>query len=132
MIGMDTNVLVRLFVEDNPQQTKAAIYFLAARSADDPAFVSAVVLVEFVWALDRTYKYADTAIHEALGGLFESTNIVVERDGLMRAAVSLAAERNADISDCIIAALAADAGASRTVTFDQPAAKRVPGMELLK
>lgn len=132
MIGVDTNVIVRLFVKDNAQQTAAAVRFFSARTADDPAFVSAVVLTELVWALERTYRYAAASILEALFSLFESTNIAVEREGLMRAAISLAAERNADISDSIIAALAADAGASSTVTFDQPAAKRIPGMELLK
>lgn len=132
MIGIDTNVLVRLFVKDNPQQTAAAVRFLMARSEDDPAFVSAVVLAELVWALDRTYKYAGAAIHEALAGLFESINIVIEREALMRTAVNLALERNADISDSIIAALASDAGAPKTATFDGSAARRIPSMELLK
>lgn len=132
MIGVDSNVLVRLFVRDNPEQTARAVEFLAHRTAEDPAFVSAVVLAELVWALDRTYHYASTAIHEALDGLFESTNILIEREALMQAAVALAAQRNADVPDSIIAALAADAGATKTVTFDQPASKRIPGMELLK
>lgn len=132
MIGVDTNVLVRLFVQDNPQQTAAAVRFLASRSANDPAFVSAVVLAELVWALDRTYKYADAAIHDALASLFESVNIVIEREALMLTSVKLAREHKADISDSIIAAIAMDGGSSKTMTFDQPAAKRVPGMELLK
>ena len=132
MIGVDTNVLVRLFVHDNAQESAAVVKFMSDRSTDDPAFVSAVVLAELVWALDRTYDYTPEAIHEALDGLFESTNIVIENEALMQAAVGLAAQENADVSDSIIAALTASAGASRTVTFDKPAAKRVPGMELLK
>jgi predicted nucleic-acid-binding protein len=72
------------------------------------------------------------SIRDALEWLFESSNIVVQRHDLLRPAIDLAAKRNADISDSIIAALAADAGASKTVTFDQPAARLVPGMELLK
>ncbi|MEP7240554.1 MAG: PIN domain-containing protein [Devosia sp.] len=132
MIGVDTNVLVRIFAADDLKQQKAARDFMRQRSPEDPAFVSAVVVAEVSWVLDRTYGFPVLAIRDALDWLFESTNIVVEKDMLLRAAISSAAERNADISDSIIVAIAADAGALKTVTFDRPAASRIPGMELLK
>lgn len=132
MIGVDTNVLVRIFAEDEDKQRKAAQSFMRQRSTEDPAFVSAVVVAEVTWVLDRTYGFSMASIRDALEWLFESTNIVVEQHDLVRVAVNLAADSNADISDSIIAALAAHAGASKTVTFDRPAASRIPGMELLK
>ena len=46
MIGLDTNVLVRIFAADNPKQTAIARRFMQRCSADDPAFVSAMVVVE--------------------------------------------------------------------------------------
>ena len=131
MIGIDTNVLIRIFVDDNPKQRAAAQAFMRQRSAEDPAFVSAVVVVEVSWVLTRMYKFSVVAARDALEWLFESTNIVVEAHDLIRSAVALAADLDADISDAIIAALAEDAGAVKTVTFDKPAAKRLPGMELL-
>jgi predicted nucleic-acid-binding protein len=131
MIGVDTNVLVRLLVRDNPAQLDAAARFMAQRSADDPAFVSSVVVAEFAWVLDKSYGYASEAIHGAMDWLFDSENIVVERSDLIENAVLVAREANADISDAIIAALAEDAGASKTATFDRNAAKRIPGMDLL-
>lgn len=70
--------------------------------------------------------------HAPLEWLFESTNVVVERHDLLRAAISRAADHNADISDSIIAALASEVGAPSTVTFDQLAARRISGMELLE
>jgi predicted nucleic-acid-binding protein len=131
MIGVDTNVLVRLLVRDNAVQLDAATRFMAQRSSDDPAFVSSVVVAELAWVLDKSYGYAPEAIHTAMDWLFESQNIVVERSALVEDAVHVAREGKADISDAIIAALSEDAGAAKTVTFDKPAAKRVPGMELL-
>jgi len=131
MIGVDTNVLVRFFVHDEPSQTVVAERFISERTEAEPAFVSAVVLAELVWVLDRAYGYPDAAIHSAIDGLFESANIVVERTDMMSLAVAAAREAKADISDAIIAALAADAGASRIVTFDKDAAKKITGMELL-
>jgi predicted nucleic-acid-binding protein len=131
MIGIDTNILVRFFVRDNERQTAVATRYLAERSETDPAFVSAVVVCELVWVLEKSYGYSDAAIHNALASLFESSNIVVERTDLVDRAIAEAREAKADISDCIIAAIAADAGVEKTVTFDKPAAKRIPGMELL-
>lgn len=132
MIGVDTNVLVRIFAEDDPSQRKAAQRFMKLRSPDDPAFVSAVVVSEVSWVLDRSYGFPVASIRDALEWLFESTNVVVERHDLLRNAIHLAVNRNADISDSIITAIAAEAGAEKTVTFDRPAASRIPGMELLK
>ena len=132
MIGVDTNVLVRVAVNDNIAQTTAAQAFLAERSADDPAFVSAVVLAELAWVLDRAYGFSNERIEGVFDWVMESANIVVERADLVERALSLAHTARAGIADCIIAAVATDAGASKIVTFDKPAAKRIPGMELLK
>jgi predicted nucleic-acid-binding protein len=131
MIGVDTNVLVRIFVEDDPGQTAVAQAFFRERTAESPAFVSAVVVVEVCWVLAQTYGFGTGRIGEALQWLFESACIVIERHDLLEQAVGAAVEVRASIPDCIIAALATDAGATRTATFDRVASKRVPGMELL-
>jgi predicted nucleic-acid-binding protein len=131
MIGIDTNVLVRLLVRDHSEQMNAASVFMSARTAEDPVFVSSVVVSELTWVLERSYGFSDEAIHGALELLFDSENVVVERSDLLEYAIGAAKEARGDISDAIIAALAKDAGASKTVTFDKPAAKRIAGMELL-
>lgn len=131
MIGVDTNVLVRFFVQDDANQTDKAQKFLRQRTVTDPAFVSAVVMVELVWALQQGYAYDRHQVHAALALLANSANVSIEREGLIKAAIAKAHAANADISDSIIAALALDFGCEATVTFDRNAAKRIPGMELL-
>jgi len=50
MIGIDTNVLVRYLVRDDPAQTERATAVIEGRcSADVPDFVCHVVLAELVW-----------------------------------------------------------------------------------
>ena len=44
MIGIDTNILVRLLTQDDPTRMHAARAFFAERNARDPAYVSAIVL----------------------------------------------------------------------------------------
>ena len=65
MIGVDTNVLARLFLEDDPKQTASARRFFAARSPTDPAFISAVVIAEFIWLLTSRYRYSTDAAQAA-------------------------------------------------------------------
>ena len=46
MIGLDTNVLVRYLVEDDPAQASKAAHIIETRCTEDsPGFVNRVVLV---------------------------------------------------------------------------------------
>ena len=132
MIGADTNVLLRLFVVDDPKQSEMARTFFASRSPADPAFLSLVAIVELVWLLRDGYEFEYAATVEALFKLLSSPDFVIERRDLVAEAVALAGERKIDFADYFIAGVSIEAGCSSVVTFDQPASRRVPGMELLK
>ena len=58
LIGIDTNVLLRAFVNDHPEQAERARKFIGSRTASDPAFVCLVTLVEFAWSLRTTFGYS--------------------------------------------------------------------------
>lgn len=131
MIGVDTNVLARLFLEDDAEQTAIAQRFFAERTSQDPAFISAVVIAEFVWLLVSRYRYPVEAVHRALSVIFASVNVVVEMEETLKEAVHLAGRTGADISDAVIAAIGAHHDCRATVTFDRNAARRLPGMDLL-
>ncbi len=132
MIGVDTNVLVRLFVVDNAAQSEVARQFFAERSAADPAFVSLVVVAEFAWLLDDAYNFSHAEIVETLKRIMASPDFVLESPEFIAGAVVLGEQRKIDISDFLIARVALEHGSRSVVTFDRDAAKRIPGMELLK
>jgi predicted nucleic-acid-binding protein len=132
MIGVYTNVLIRFFVRDDPRQGSLADRFMNERTSDDPAFVSVVVVAEFVRALQQVYDYQRSQMHAALALLLASANVVLQREELVKAALRSASEASSDIADNLITALASEGGASSTVTFDRGAARPVQGMELLK
>ena len=131
MIGVDTNVLARLFVADDPRQHLAAVQFFKARTADDPAFVSLIVVAELVWLLDRTYEFPKLRILELLSNALESPDFRFERHDLVESAVRAGMATKAGVADALIDSVAALAMCSSTVTFDTNAAKYVPGMSLL-
>jgi len=131
MIGVDTNVLVRLFVTDTPHQHEAAVRFFRARDVDDPAYVSVVTVAEFYWVLTRRYKLKPDVVRGYLMDVMFMGDAVVERANDVREAIDWAEETEADLSDALIALAALKAGAKKIVTFDVNAADVLQPMELL-
>lgn len=131
MIGVDTNVLIRLFIKDDPVQHAQANAFFLARSPEDAVFVSMTTTIEFVWVLTRSYKRPQDEALGLLKIILTSRDAVVEMADAVAGAVETALDTKADFSDVIIAQTGQRAGCSHTVTFDRPAAKLVPEMDLL-
>jgi predicted nucleic-acid-binding protein len=131
VIGVDTNVLIRLFINDEVEQHAKANAFFAARSPENAAFVSLVTTIEFVWVLTRSYKRPQD---EALGLLkivLSSRDAVVEMAEAVASAVQTALDTKGDYADVLIAQAGHRAGCSHSVSFDEPATRRIPGMDLL-
>lgn len=131
MIGVDTNVLVRLVVDDDIKQFEVAKRFFGERSPADPAVVSLVVVAEAVWVLRNPYAFDAERVTDFVAAMLDSDDFLVENRSAVESAVNLARASRADIADCLIAAVATNIGATSTVTFDRVAARRIPGMELL-
>lgn len=130
MIGIDTNVLVRFLVDDDPHQNRLARKFLADRGPDDPVFVSAITVVETVWVLNRTLGYPMADIVGMLRSLLASDGLVIEYGQELGFVVGDQGAPQAELADYLIAWSGVAAGCSRTVTFDKRAAA-LPHMELL-
>lgn len=129
MKAVDTNVLLRYVLRDDEDQFARAAAFFRDRTAQDPAFVSLLVLAEFAWTLRRRYRYTRADIRSLVETLMETAEMVFE-DEIMLAAVVAEAERG-DLADHLISYSARRAGCGSTVTFDTEAARAVSSMELL-
>ena len=130
MIALDTNVLVRFLVQDDPEQARLAGEVMDQLTEDAPAFVGREVLVELVWVLERAYRLGRAEIAGALDGLLASTELVIEGADQVGPALELYRNDGFGFADLMIAAAARRAGAREVVTFDRKAA-RSPGMRLL-
>jgi predicted nucleic-acid-binding protein len=130
VIALDTNVLVRFLVQDDPEQARLATEAIDQLSDAVPGFVSREVLVELVWVLERAYRLGRAEIAGALDGLLTSTELVIEGADEVGPAVELYRNDGFGFADLMIAAAARRAGASELVTFDRRAA-RLPGVRLL-
>jgi len=70
MIGLDTNILVRLLVADDPEQTERARKLVSARcTRESPGFINCIVLAELVWVLSGAYGLSRSQIANAVEAL---------------------------------------------------------------
>lgn len=131
MIGIDTDVLLRMVLNDDAEQQAKAIVFGSRLSEDSPGFVSLIVLVEFSWALISRYGLSKNEVLAAVQRLLKVKTLVFEDFDAIVVALETSALPQADFADALIAEHNRNLGCSHTVTFDQRAAKSVAGMELL-
>ena len=79
MIGLDTNVLARLFVDDDIAQARQAREFVAARcTSETPGFVDRVALCELVWVLASVHDYRRGEIAPIIEKLLSSSDLMLE------------------------------------------------------
>jgi predicted nucleic-acid-binding protein len=130
MIGLDTNVLVRFFAQEDPKQSPIADRVLEALTIEDPGWVGLATLLELVWVINSKIGLGRVDVAKILEQLLSRATIVVERADVVEGALHLFRRGSVEFTDCLIAFSAKAAGCSRTVTFDRKAA-RDTGMELL-
>lgn len=75
MIALDTNVIVRALVQDNPEQAARAQALLAHTGG---IFIAHTVLLEVEWVLRAAYRLPRQRIHTALLGLCGMPGVNVE------------------------------------------------------
>jgi predicted nucleic-acid-binding protein len=120
MIGLDTNVLVRYLVDDEPRQSRRARQVVQrARSKSEQIFLSQIVLCELVWVLAGAYRADSRDILQTLNRLADDPSFVLESRDRVRRAIDRLATGKADFSDYLLGEAAADTGAQVTLTFDR-------------
>ncbi len=119
-IGVDTNVLLRLFLKDDPGQladVRALVEKVAA--AGGSLYVAQAVLCELTWVLSLKAEFTRDQVGEAVQGLVETAIIEIEDRDAVCAALDRHATSAAGFADCLIIENALAAGASRFATFDR-------------
>lgn len=129
MIGLDTTVLVRYLMQDDPAQSPVASEVIERLTSEAPGYLSLPILLELVWVLERAYRLSKADTRQAIFALLRAEEFVVDQRDTIAVALSLCNEHNADLPDAIIHQLNVQAGCSETVTFDQGAVRA--GMSLL-
>jgi predicted nucleic-acid-binding protein len=117
-VTLDTNVLVRAVVQDDPEQARVASHLmLEARLLAVPL----PCLCELVWVLLRVYRLTTADVCEALEALLAMPNVEMQRPAVQAGLLVLRA--GGDFADGVIAHEGRALGGETLVTFDMKAVR---------
>ncbi|MFA6034726.1 MAG: type II toxin-antitoxin system VapC family toxin [Myxococcota bacterium] len=120
MIALDTNVLVRFLVDDDPSQCRKARDLVRKCVANDtPILIPEVVLCETVWVLRRAYRFGREEIIDVLQKLVSSRGIVLDSPEITADAMEMFRSAKGDLADYLILCRAKAKGALKVATFDK-------------
>ena len=131
MAALDTNVVVRFLVEDDPAQLAAAKKLIRrCLNTGETLFVPISVTLELEWVLRANFGFKKQAVAQTFAQLLSAAELTFESEGAVEVALAHYSQGTADYSDCLHVALAAQAEEQPLWTFDKAAAK-VDGARLL-
>ena len=103
MIAVDTNILIRLLVNDagQPEQVQTAREYVKQEGA---VFIPQIVQAETVWVLESAYELARKQIVPVLEHLHSNAAFTLQNSASFQRAMSQYIKGNADFSDYLILA----------------------------
>ena len=131
MIGLDTNILLRIWLNDDPAQNDRFDTLLADHgNMPGSLLISDVVLAEALWTLRTRFQQDSAAQLLAVRSLLEESAFAFEDREAIAAAVALFEQASCGFADCLIAAKHARLGCDFTATFDRRMGK-LPSVKII-
>ena len=118
MIGTDTNILVRAYLEDDKEQAEEAKEFLIKTTKENSLFISSYTILEFAWVL-KTKNYKRKEIYEAVIMLMDSIGIIIGQKDVVLTALEKYIKGKADFGDYMILAEGEKNKSYKLKTFDK-------------
>ena len=123
MMGLDTNIVLRYLLQDDPKQTRQANQIIDRQlSEQNPGFISLVTVLEIVWVLRSRLQQTASQIATHLEHLLAADSLEVQNEQQVFEAAFALKRGTGEFEDALIGALNAWAGCSRTLTFDRKSA----------
>ena len=128
MVSLDTNVILRLLLNDVPSQAQE-VRALFLRAKPHSLVVEDAVFLECVWILSGPhYNFGRGAIAELLLGIVNMQPLRCNRSLVERVMSLYVQYPSISLIDLVLAAYAELAGATPLLTFDKAFAKKLPGV----
>jgi predicted nucleic-acid-binding protein len=116
MIGIDTNIVLRYLLKDDPALSRRGLQIIARNDC----FVARVALAKVVYTLESYYRSSRADIGRALDALLSVQRVAVEDRAVTERAVSWY-KAGMDFGDAMIAA--SSHGSASVATFDRDFAR---------
>jgi predicted nucleic-acid-binding protein len=118
MKGLDTSILIRYLVQDDPIQSPRASKIIEKLTEQAPGFVTVVVIAEAAWVLRSRYKATPVEIADAVERILSIGSLKVQNEQQVYEAVVAVRSGEGTLADALIGTLGGSAGCTKTLTFD--------------
>lgn len=127
--SLDTNVLLRLVLNDIPDQNAAVLHMLASRPGE--FHVADIAIIEMAFVLGRAYEFTREQVAEVIWGIMDQPRIICNRQ-LFETVLPLYSKRSSlSFEDCCLSVYAQLQDAVPLWTFDQKLAKQAESAKLV-
>jgi uncharacterized protein len=132
VVFVDSNVFLRFFTNDVPEQAAAAeALFRQAATGAVRLITSPLVLAEIVWVLESYYHLARPDVEERVMAVALMEGLELPEIDLVTEALSLYLSADVDFIDAYNASWMRQRGITQVVTFDAKHYARLEGIETL-
>ena len=132
MIGLDTNVVLRLLLNDDPaQRLRAAKAIQQAGRLAVTVTITLAVVLEMEWVLRSVAKMTKPQVLSVFNLLLESYDIEIDNEKVLEQALHIYANAACDFAECLFLAQYQRMGCQTMLTFDAKAA-RMAGVQLVE
>lgn len=114
---LDANIIIRYFVEDDPQKAQAFEDLL--KEGREEFFVTSITVAEIVWVLSSFYELSKELVIEKIEGLLNLDTVEVENRSILFRTLKIWGEYNVDFIDAYTAAFAEERGFDGVYSYDR-------------
>ena len=131
MLGLDTNVILRLLLGDDPAQKKRASRAIErAKTEGLPVMLALAVVLELEWVLRSSARMDKAQVLGIFRLLLESYDVQIENEKVLEQAIHTYQHATVDFAECLFLAQYQQMGCQTMLTFDTKAA-RIDGVSLV-
>jgi uncharacterized protein len=118
-IFLDSNILLRHLLQDDPQQSSKATSFLyRVENSELRVRISELVIFETVFTLQRSYKQAKSKIREILIPLISLTGVLIPGKRMWKRTFDFYVDLNLPFADAYHVVLMGELKLTEIATFD--------------
>lgn len=130
-VGLDTNVIARIVLGDDPHQSRLALEHIAQlQKTGEPVLLCLPALLELEWVMRSRAKLSKQQTMLVLKHLLEAGDLQIDGEQVLERALYSWENSNADFAECMFLAQYQQLGCRTMLTFDAKAA-RMSGVELV-
>lgn len=119
MIFLDTNVILRFILADDPLLSPKAKDIFEKIDKGEKVFITSGVITELVYVLLKVYKFARAEISQKLLPIIQNENILTENKTIYKEVFEIFISKNIDFEDAYIVSLMRKKKAYTLYSFDR-------------